>query len=135
MITIDEILLNIVNQTNPTIEDLMPARDSRVLRSLATSVNSHYFITENQSNLILKLFKEHKNSLVKVVDNLSELIVDPIWSKSFRQIEEYKKLQLSKNEDSEPILSIYFYLLGILITTNYKKVKMLSFQFKNHTIQ
>lgn len=108
MITIDEILLSIVNQTNPTIEDLMPARDSRVLRSLATSANSHYFITENQSNLILKLFKEHKNSLEKAVDNISELIINPVWSKSFRQIEEYKKLQLSKNEDSEPILSIYF---------------------------
>jgi hypothetical protein len=126
MITIDEILLNIVNQTNPTIEDLMPARDSRVLRSLATSVNSHYFITENQSNLILKLFKEHKNSLVKVVDNISELIVDPIWSKSFRQIEEYKKLQLSKNEDSEPILSIYFsYSSNIrkVLQTNSNKIE------------
>ena len=126
MITIDEILLSIVNQTNPTIEDLMPARDSRVLRSLATAVNSHYFITENQSNLILKLFKEHKNSLVKVVDNISELIVDPIWSKSFRHIEEYKKLQLSKNEDSEPILSIYFsYSSNIrkVLQTNSNKIE------------
>jgi len=43
MITIDELLLDIVNNTNPTVEDLMSARDSRVLRSLATSVNSHYF--------------------------------------------------------------------------------------------
>ena len=108
MITIDEILLTIVNQTNPTIEDLMPARDSRVLRSLATSVNSHYFITENQSNLILKLFKEHKNSLEKVVPNISELIVDPFWSQPFRQIEEYKKLQLSKNEDGDLVLNIQF---------------------------
>lgn len=126
MITIDETLLNIVNQTNPTIEDLMPARDSRVLRSLATAVNSHYFITENQSNLILKLFKEHKNSLVKVVDNISELIINPVWSKSFRQIEEYKKLQLSKNEDSEPILSIYFsYSSNIrkVLQTNSNKIE------------
>ena len=126
MITIDETLLNIVNQTNPTLEDLMPARDSRVLRSLATAVNSHYFITENQSNLILKLFKEHKNSLVKVVDNISELIVNPIWSKSFRHIEEYKKLQLSKNEDSEPILSIYFsYSSNIrkVLQTNSNKIE------------
>ena len=96
MITIDEILLNIVNQTNPTIEDLMPARDSRVLRSLATSVNSNYFITENQSKLILKLFKEHKDSLQKVWHDISNVLVDPIWTRAFRQVEEYKKLQLSK---------------------------------------
>ena len=57
MITIDELLLDIVNNTNPSVEDMMPARDSRVLRSLSTSVNSHYFITENQSKLILKLLK------------------------------------------------------------------------------
>lgn len=108
MITIDYLLLEVVNQTNPAIEELMPARDSRVLRSLATSVNSHYFITENQSKLILKLFSEHKTSLEKIVNNIAELIIDPSWSKSFRQIEEYKKLQLSKNIDGDTIISINF---------------------------
>ena len=108
MITIDELLLDIVNNTNPSVEDMMPARDSRVLRSLATSVNSHYFITENQSKLILKLFKEHKDSLQKVWHDISNVLVDPIWSRSFRQVEEYKKLQLSKNTDGDIILSINF---------------------------
>ena len=108
MITIDDLLLDIVNNTNPSVEDMMPARDSRVLRSLATSVNSHYFITENQSKLILKLFKEHKDSLQKVWHDISNVLVDPIWSRSFRQVEEYKKLQLSKNTDGDIILSINF---------------------------
>jgi hypothetical protein len=108
MITIDDLLLDIVNNTNPTVEDIMPARDSRVLRSLATSVNSHYFITENQSKLILKLFKEHKVSLQLIQPDLSDLIADPIWSHPFRQVEEYKKLQLSKNIDGDVLLSINF---------------------------
>ena len=108
MITVDELLLDIVNNTNPTVEDLMSARDSRVLRSLATSVNSHYFITENQSKLILKLFKEHVLSLQTVWHDISNVLIDPIWSRAFRQVEEYKKLQLSKNTDGDIVLSINF---------------------------
>ncbi len=108
MITIDELLLDIVNNTNPTVEDLMSARDSRVLRSLATSVNSHYFITENQSKLILKLFKEHVLSLQTVWHDISTVMIDPIWSRAFRQVEEYKKLQLSKDIEGDIVLSINF---------------------------
>jgi hypothetical protein len=33
MITTDELLLDIVNSTTPSVEDLISARDSRVLRS------------------------------------------------------------------------------------------------------
>jgi len=108
MITIDELLLDIVNNTNPSVEDMMPARDSRVLRSLSTSVNSHYFITENQSKLILKLFKEHKSALQKIWHDIFDVLADPQWSRSLRQVEEYKKLQLSKDADGNIILSINF---------------------------
>ena len=108
MITIDELLLDIVNNTNPSVEDMMPARDSRVLRSLSTSVNSHYFITENQSKLILKLFKEHLLSLQTVWHDISDVLVDPQWSRSFRQVEEYKKLQLSRDVDGNVVLGINF---------------------------
>ena len=126
MITIDELLLDIVNNTNPSVEDLMSARDSRVLRSLATSVNSHYFITENQSKLILKLFKEHILSLQTVWHDMSDLLVDPVWTRSFRQVEEYKKLQLSKNADGDVLLSINFsYSANIrkLLQTNANKIE------------
>jgi hypothetical protein len=108
MITIDELLLDIVNNTNPTVEDLMSARDSRVLRSLATAVNSHYFITENQSKLLLKLFKEHVLSLQTVWHEIANVLMDPVWSRAFRQVEEYKKLQLSKDIDGDVVLSINF---------------------------
>jgi hypothetical protein len=108
MITIDELLLDIVNNTNPSVEDLVPARDSRVLRSLATAVNSNYFITENQSKLLLKLFKEHVRSLQTVWHDISNVLMDPVWSRAFRQVEEYKKLQLSKDIDGDVVLSINF---------------------------
>ena len=125
MITVDKLLLDIVNNTNPTLEDLMSARDSRVLRSLATSVNSNYFITENQSKLILKLFKEHVLSLQTVWHDISNIMVDPEWSRSFRQVEEYKKLQLSKNIDGDTFLSINFsYSANIrkVLQTNSNKI-------------
>lgn len=108
MITIDELLLDIVNNTNPTMEELLSARDSRVLRSLATAANSHYFITENQSKLVLKLFKENVLALQTVWHDMSDTMIDPTWSRSFRQVEEYKKLQLSKNIDGDAVLSINF---------------------------
>jgi len=125
MITTDELLLDIVNSTNPSVEDLISARDSRVLRSLATSINSHYFITENQSKLLLKLFKEHVLSLQTVWHNISDVLIDPQWSRSFRQIEEYKKLQLSKDVDGNVILSINFsYSSNIrkILQTNSSKI-------------
>ena len=125
MITVDELLLDIVNNTNPTLEDLMSARDSRVLRSLATSVNSHYFITENQSKLILKLFKEHVLSLQTVWHDISNVLIDPVWTRAFRQVEEYKKLQLSKNTDGDIVLGINFsYSSNIrkILQTNSNKI-------------
>jgi hypothetical protein len=63
MITVDNLLLQIVNFTSPTIEEQIQSKDSRVLRSLATSVIGHAFITENQSNLLLKILRENQKKL------------------------------------------------------------------------
>ena len=53
--TVDNLLIKISNATNPAIEDQISGRDCKVLRSLASSVNSHIFITENQSRLLVKI--------------------------------------------------------------------------------
>ena len=107
MTTVDILLLEIVNSTTPTIEELMPSKDSRVLRSLASSIGNHLFITENQSRLLLKILREHHKNLEKISKNLNDIISQPIWSKSFRHIEQVKKLYLSTHND-EQVLTIEF---------------------------
>ena len=56
--TVDKLLLKITNHTTPTIEEYMPSRDSRVMRSLSSAVTTTGFITENQSRLLLKLLHQ-----------------------------------------------------------------------------
>jgi len=108
MITVDNLLLQIVNFTSPTIEEQIQSKDSRVLRSLATAVIGHAFITENQSNLLLKILRENQKKLKFFSDTISEVLQAPHWSRNFRQVEQVRKLYISKNEDNEPGIQIEF---------------------------
>jgi hypothetical protein len=108
MITVDNILLKIVNFAGPTIEEIMPSRDSRVLRSLATAVNTHYFITESQSKLLLKILKEHREKISINCEELTYVLELPTWSKTFRKVEQVKKLFLSKNSSDDLVLFVEF---------------------------
>jgi len=106
--TIDNLLLKIVNFTEPTIEALIPARDSKVLRSLATSIASNFFITENQSRLLMKILKDNSKKMTNFSEEISLALQEPMWSRSFRHIEQIKKLYIKKNEEQEPILVVEF---------------------------
>ena len=108
MITVDNLLLNIVNFTSPTIEEQIQSKDSRVLRSLASSINSHVFITENQSNLLLKILRENQKKITVFSDEISQVLKTPNWSQPFRQVEQIRKFFITKNEDNEPSLQIEF---------------------------
>jgi len=108
MITVDNLLLEIVNSTNPTIEELIVSKDSRVLRSLASSVTNHLFITENQSRLLLKILRENHKKIEKIAENLNQVIESPVWSRSFRQIEQVRKLYISNNDEGELALIVEF---------------------------
>jgi hypothetical protein len=108
MITVDKLLLEIVNSTRPTVEELVPAKDSRVLRSLGSSIISHFFITENQSRLLLKILKENQKNLGEISENLNQVIGAPLWSRQFRQIEQVRKVYIDTNEDNESTLVIEF---------------------------
>jgi len=108
MITVDNLLLQIVNFTSPTIEEQIQSKDSRVLRSLATSVISHVFITENQSNLLLKILRENQKKLKFFGDEIATALASPQWSRDFRQVEQVRKMYISKNEDNEPGIQIEF---------------------------
>lgn len=108
MITVDQLLLKIVNFTSPTIEEIMPSRDSKVLRSLATTISGPRFITENQSRLLLKLFKEHQPKFKEFQTELELVLAAPTWSKLFRPVDTTKKLYTSTASDGTPLLTIEF---------------------------
>jgi hypothetical protein len=108
MTTIDNLLLNIVNHNAPTIEEQIAPRDSRVLRSLASTLSSHLFITENQAGLILKILRENSRKLKNFTEEIDHALTSPEWSKSFRKIEQIRKLYIHKNEDHESTIRIEF---------------------------
>ena len=106
MITVDNLLLKIVDTDSPKIEELLPARDSKILKSLASSISSNYFITENQGRLLIKILRENSKKIVNFEELISDVISSPQWSRSFRQIEQVKKFYITKNADQDLVLFI-----------------------------
>lgn len=106
--TVDQLLLKIVNHTSPTIEETISKRDSKILRSLATSISSNFFITENQSSLLLKILRENSQKLSLFKEAILEIGSQPMWSRSFRQIEQVKKLFIGADKDSEACIIVEF---------------------------
>jgi len=108
MMTVDDLLLKLVNFKSPTIEEAVPGKDSRVLRSLANAVNTHYFITENQSRLLMKILRENQKNLGFLGDDLTAVLNLPTWSKKFRKIDQVKKLFISEIAEGELALHVEF---------------------------
>lgn len=108
MTTIDALLLKIVNFSEPTIEEQIASRDSRVLRSLASSINTHLFITENQSQLLVKILRENSEKIPVFSEEIKTAIAAPTWSKTFRRIEQIKKLYIDRDAEQEFAIFIEF---------------------------
>ena len=108
MITVDQILLDIVNNTNPTIEEYLLKRDAKVLRSLASIISNTAFITENQGRLLLKIIRDNQEKIPFLSEEIKQSLATPIWSKLFRQIEIVKKLYIINQADNDPCLTIEF---------------------------
>lgn len=108
MKTIDQLLLKIVSHTSPTLEEQIASRDAKVLRSLATSISSQKFITENQSKLLVKILKENSEKIQDFTEEISETLASPNWSRLFRQMDQTKKLYISQSPDGIDILTVEF---------------------------
>jgi len=120
--TVDKLLIKLVNQTDPTIEEIIPKRDARVLRSLSTAILAPGFITENQSKLLVKILNEHAGKFGDNTSEISEAILTPSWSRLFREVDRTKKLFINS---SDPHLVIEFAFsspIRKLITGNSRKI-------------
>ena len=108
MTTIDNLLLKIVSWTEPTLEEMIPSRDSKVLRSLSTAVSSTLFITENQSRLLMKILKENAKKMEIFENEINEHLELPTWSRQFRQVTQVRKMYIGTVTDSDPLITIEF---------------------------
>jgi hypothetical protein len=108
MTTIDQLLLKITNHTNPTIEEKLPSRDSRVLRSMATAVVGRHFITENQSRLLLKILNQYSAIFSSIDPEIKQHLETPTWTKSFRIVDVVKKVYVGFNIEREYEIFVEF---------------------------
>ena len=108
MTTIDQLLINLVNNDLDKLKKIVPTRDSKVLLSLSKIVTSPTYITENQGRLILKILNQYQESLEDIVSNLSTILQTPTWSKAFRPIDKTKKLYITTFHDGSAMLTIEF---------------------------
>jgi hypothetical protein len=104
--TIDNLLLKIVNFSSKPIEGILPSRDYNVLKNLSAAISSRIFVTENQGRLIIKILRENSEKLSEFKDEILQEIAEPTWSRSFRQIEQIKKFFIKKNEEQDLTLFI-----------------------------
>ncbi|CAB4125825.1 hypothetical protein UFOVP181_409 [uncultured Caudovirales phage] len=108
MTTIDQLLLNLVNNNLELVKKLVPSRDHKVLSSLAKIIVSPTYITENQSRLILKILGQYQSQLSKIVEDISTSLDNPSWAKTFREPDKTKKLYIATLPDSLPMLAVEF---------------------------
>ena len=108
MITVDALLIELFRQGIETLSSQIPNRDKKVLISLARQINSGHFLTENQSKLLIKIFKEHAVHIFDSTSNLYEVIENPAWSSSFRVIEQVRKIWLSTEYDSRILIEFTY---------------------------
>jgi len=111
MMTVDQLILKIVDFTTPTIEEVIAKRDSKVLRSFGTMLKTGIFFTENQSKLLLKILQDNREKLEFFQKDIEELIHNPTWSKTFRHVDVVRKFYISDN-DGELSLFIEFTYSG-----------------------
>jgi hypothetical protein len=99
--TIDNLLLKIVNFSSKPIEETLSARDCKVLKNLSAAINSRIYVTENQGQLIIKILRENSEKIPDFREEILAEISSPSWSRDFRQLEQIKKLFIEKNEEHE----------------------------------
>jgi hypothetical protein len=108
MMTIDNLLVEILCQPDDYAKSVLTKRDFDTLTSLEAATKRPTFITESQSRLLVKILKENQKKLTEFDKKITEAIVTPVWSKSFRQIEQIRTLTIENDRDNGQFLTIEF---------------------------
>jgi|APGre2960657404_1045060.scaffolds.fasta_scaffold11555_2 hypothetical protein len=108
MITVDTLLIELFRQGIETLHPQIPARDKKVLISLARQINSGHFLTENQSKLLVKIFKENSNHIFDPLSENLTAIETPTWSHSFRVLDQVRKIFLAKEHEGRILVEFTY---------------------------
>lgn len=92
MKTVDQILLDIQHTKWEKSDLSFPTQDKRILNSFCNQLRAKKFLTENQSKLLLKIFKENKDILKLIYNEDLSFLESPSWSERFRVIEQIKRI-------------------------------------------
>jgi hypothetical protein len=106
--TLDKVLLEIENYGFNNLVKTIPGKEIKILKSLAGILHTSTFFTENQGRLLHRIFEDHKDGLSKVNSNLITNLKNPEWSRSFRILEQVRKLYVGKDQADESIIIIEF---------------------------
>ena len=104
----DKILINLYSGSNIQVDKEVPARDRKILFSLFRQITAGHFLTENQAKLLVKIFKENLSLLKLENEEMLNLIENPVWSESFRKIEQVKKLYISDQVEKNIVIEFTY---------------------------
>lgn len=106
MITTDQLLIEFNKFGINRLDTSIPSKDRKILASLVRQITHGNFLTENQGNLLVKIFQENKSLLPSVNINQNNLIDAPVWSENFRIINQIRKIFMSTV--NEPTLVVEY---------------------------
>lgn len=108
MLTVDKLLLKLTSNNTTPVESYMTPKDARLIRSLSTAATSAPFLTENQSKLLLKVLFHYEKDISKIEENAKSILTNQTWSKTFRVVEQVRKVFLRKIENDETAIILEY---------------------------
>ena len=97
ILTVDSLLGQVYTNIDQ-VEKSIPAKDCRILISLSKQIAQGNFLTENQSKLLVKIFKENIRAVKKINNNTDEILNATMWSRTFRVIPRIRKIFIDPNK-------------------------------------
>lgn len=112
--TVDKLLLKLTSNTICPVEDFMTGKDARLTHSLTTAVKSPHFITENQAKLLIKLLTNYIKNVTSLETDAETILSQPTWSKSFRVVEQVRRIYLNTAENGEIAIFVEFTFSSVI---------------------
>jgi hypothetical protein len=85
-----------------------PPRDRNVLKSFQKQITQGSFLTKNQSNLLVRIYKENTKIMTAAFDSFEDLVKNPCWSKDFRTIPKIRKIFLDRTAETRIVVEFTY---------------------------
>jgi archaellum component FlaF (FlaF/FlaG flagellin family) len=108
MTTVDKLLIELYHQGIDQLDAAIPTRDKKILISLSKQIISGRFLTENQSNLLVKILKENLQFILSNNSDAAVLLDTPKWSQQFRVLAQVRKIYLSKSDNGQILVEFTY---------------------------